>query len=501
MEVESQTGQRMIRNWSSSADSLMLMVRSVVRHQTIVPVVLGVLILTGLLSLMGHWGNDDPFITYRYADNLLAGQGFVYNVGEQTLSTTAPLYALLLAGLGLIWSDLPPLSNALSALALVVGAACLWGVSRSHGKGTAGLIAGFLYALTPLMLLTFGAETCFYLMLVLAGLYAYSRSRLFLTAGLLAVAAMVRPDAVVAAVAVGLVHIVRVRSVSWQPVILYAGLVGAWYAGLWLYFGSPLPITLLVKQQQGQMDISTRFGAGFLDLLAGYGRQPLYWLHGALAVVGLVQIVTKARHWLPLLTWTALYLLAYTLLGVSRYFWYYAPLMPAFAVLVAEGTMVLLRSVSRIKMPRLVLIAATGLVLLVLLAPQMSGVIWASWRDDPRLEVYTEIGQWLEANTPPQASVGALEVGIIGYYARRTMIDFAGLIQPDVARRFTSTTTYQESTAWAIQTYQPDYVVLHAEAFAAVSGSDWFQTTYHPVRDFADTKAQWLTLYRRSEIP
>ena len=166
------------------------------------------------MLLMGHWGYDDPFITYRYADNLRAGNGFVYNAGERTLSTTAPLYAVFLAGLGLLWSDLPTLSNALSALCLVAGAACLWGLSKGQGQGIAGLIAGLLLTLTPLMLRTFGAETCCYVATILAGFYAYSRSRLAWTAVFLALATMIRPDGIVAAGILGVYHLVRDRSGS-----------------------------------------------------------------------------------------------------------------------------------------------------------------------------------------------------------------------------------------------------------------------------------------------
>ena len=42
---------------------------------------------------------DDGYITYRYADNLARGRGFVFNPGEPVLGTSAPGYGLLLAGL------------------------------------------------------------------------------------------------------------------------------------------------------------------------------------------------------------------------------------------------------------------------------------------------------------------------------------------------------------------------------------------------------------------
>jgi len=63
-----------------------------------------VVLYSGMLALFlffvfSSWAYDDPFITFRYAQNLRAGLGFVYNPGERILSTTTPLYTLLLAGL------------------------------------------------------------------------------------------------------------------------------------------------------------------------------------------------------------------------------------------------------------------------------------------------------------------------------------------------------------------------------------------------------------------
>ena len=59
----------------------------------------GILLLPSLLltALLHTLAVDDAFITYRYAANLAAGLGFVYNPGQSALSTTAPLYGLLLS--------------------------------------------------------------------------------------------------------------------------------------------------------------------------------------------------------------------------------------------------------------------------------------------------------------------------------------------------------------------------------------------------------------------
>jgi hypothetical protein len=49
------------------------------------------------------------------------------------------------------------------------------------------------------------------------------------------------------------------------------------------------------------------------------------------------------------------------------------------------------------------------------------------------------------------------------------MIDFAGLLQPQVALRFTPDSTYDDAAIWAIQHFQPDYIVLRQETLPRVA--------------------------------
>ena len=79
---------------------------------------------------------------------------------------------------------------------------------------------------------------------------------------------------------------------------------------------------------------------------------------------------------------------------------------------------------------------------------------------------------WLRANTPPEATVGALEVGIIGFQSQRKMVDFAGLIQPKVAEQIKPGTAFEGPALWAIERYRPDYVVMDPEWFSMPKGYD-----------------------------
>lgn len=61
--------------------------------------------LTALVVWFG-WVSDDGLITFRYAANVLAGRGPVYNPGEHVQGYTHPLWMMLLVG-GLVFTENP----------------------------------------------------------------------------------------------------------------------------------------------------------------------------------------------------------------------------------------------------------------------------------------------------------------------------------------------------------------------------------------------------------
>ena len=84
------------------------------------PVVLIPLLAFFARILPGPRTIDDAYITFRYAQNLLSNQGFVYNPGEAVLGTTTPLFALILTLIGAVLGTaeaFPIIAPILSALA------------------------------------------------------------------------------------------------------------------------------------------------------------------------------------------------------------------------------------------------------------------------------------------------------------------------------------------------------------------------------------------------
>jgi len=488
---------------------------------------------------------DDAYITYRYAQNLASGQGFTYNIGQPVLSTTAPLYALVLAAGALLEPDLPAVANTLSALALWLGATLLFVLGRREGTPWVGALAALLYLLHPLLWLSLGLETSVFLALALGAIVAYRGGRLYLSAALLALATLTRGDGLILTAVLAADCIVRwlgpvVRSGSVHPSArrpLVPGLRPALGAlgvyGLvllpllaWLtwQFGSPLPAALGAKVAQSELGVTGFYahttylqGLGIL-VRARLAQTPLYALFAPAIVVGLLVLWRRGR-WLQLLVaWGTAHLVGYTILGVTPYYWYYAPLVPALACVSALGVVESARWLAHRTGARRPLVrrAAWGVGGLWA-AALIVALLWSDGAlvraldgpvpppDDPVSKVlpeakvgpYEEAGRWLRDHTPADALVGVTEVGIMGYYAERPMIDFLGLLEPDVAQALARGDLY-----WALLRYQPDYLALTAISplYAYDLRADpWFQAAYAPL-EMVDDPRFWgspVTIYER----
>jgi hypothetical protein len=192
------------------------------------------------------------------------------------------------------------------------------------------------------------------------------------------------------------------------------------------------------------------------------------------------------RFWLLPLAWVALYILAYHLLNVPFYSWYVVPVALGLMILascgVASVAELLLRLYHRIRARDDMRWARIGIACVCVLALG-PGVVaqlkqtytWAEANPVERL--YEKTGIWLDGNTAPHATVGYLEIGRIGYFARRTMIDPLGLIDPAIAAHVA-----QRDMLWAYEHYRPDYIIYNQQFagwLGALPQQPWFRQEYH----------------------
>ncbi len=422
---------------------------------------LAVLVFAGLAGLLAAKVSgqtvDDVFITYRYAQNLVAGHGFVFNPGEWVLATTAPGWGLLLA-LGHLLSGLPlPVLGTWAFAACLVataGLCCLEG--QRLGREPEAWLAGTLLVSCSFLWPHNGFEYPASLLFLL--LAARLVERHAVAAGLLAAAAVwCRPD-------MGLIVACLVMMLFWRrrgsPLGRRQTLIFAFSAGLVIasglaiaafYYGHPLPVTLAAKRAQSQWLLPQASGWRFWT--RGYG-----WLQGTYAgpwtpVLGLVGLVGLLRMlWLDsqilrLLAISSLVIsVSYPLLGIPFYTWYAMPLLIGllygYALAAGEALRFLWRRDAspepstpgpRNDLSRLLVI---GLAALLLAFPGYA--TWRTWRSFqlfdgfPRHQLYRDAGHWLAAHAAPEDAFAFVEVGTIAFYSRLPARDLTGLVTPEV---------------------------------------------------------------------
>jgi hypothetical protein len=69
-------------------------------------------------------------------------------------------------------------------------------------------------------------------------------------------------------------------------------------------------------------------------------------------------------------------------------------------------------------------------------------------------------GRWLERNTPPDAVVATPDIGAIGYYSRRRVVDLAGLITPAMVPHLERETQEEAVRGFHFATFSRPHVLV-----------------------------------------
>jgi hypothetical protein len=481
------------------------------------PLIVGGFVLIALIiwaGLMHEFRLDDSFITYRYARNVTRGWGLIYNQGETVLSTTAPLYALILALGSVIISDFHILGGLIGVLSIGLGAALIVDLLPRSMPLSIRLWGGLLLVLSSPLWLALGMETPLWITLVLASVYSAQNRRFGVSGLLIGLTVLVRPDAMIPGVLLGLAALIvslnqlGTRRRWWMPVLTYsltAAIPVCLYA-IWATatYGSPFPATLSAKNAQADLGI-TGFGV-FVDAWNGLrlivenlvAQSPLYLVLGILALFGISRKLSPAT--VLIIAWGILHFLAYVSMGVAPYRWYYVPLLPGFILLATYGFDRLYERL-RDHPSDWMIYLVFGIAYLPIHAQLTSFALIRTVFDQggerqtmlPIVDwqAYREAGEWLNANTPQDTLIGVAEVGQLGFYADRRMTDYLGLLQPEVAALLKRNDLY----SWLVG-YAPDYLVF--QRFGGSVGlalynyfieyDPWFVASYHEVAKFDDPR-------------
>jgi hypothetical protein len=466
---------------------------------------------------MGGKSYDDAYITYRYAKNLVSGQGFVYNPGESFLGTTTPLFTLLLALVsgGLSSEAIPVIGQWLTGGALFCLAVFTYLLGRDDQKPIAGFISALLVLLNPFFVLVWGGESIFFLALVMAGFYLYFRGQEIAPAVIFGLAFLTRGEGVLPALILFTHYLITKRQLPWRALLSFILTILPWMIYALFTFGSFFPSTLQAKIAQMDSGLWSPFFITSLDMLRSYvigspnfptiTPHYIYLVFVLLAFIGGISLLLQPQYlWWSIMAWLGLYALGYTLLGVPFYHWYAVPILYGGFILAGLGAQLGYDFISRQFNGRLASYhpVALGLSGLILCLPFITAAhsVWDYLRQPvaPIQQLYTNTGLWLQENTPPTASVGYFEIGFIGYYSDRIFIDPAGLVNPGVSEQIA-----RRNFKWAYLHYKPDYLVINPvrwyERLGNIREEPWFQKAYQEVgvieqEDYFDAP---ITIYQK----
>jgi hypothetical protein len=210
-------------------------------------------------DLSGHaWGADDAYITYRYVENFLRGDGLVFNPGEHVEGYSTFLYVFLLAALALPFgSAMYPLSVGLNLTFAALALLCFFRHIQGRFGRRNATIAALLLALCPPLWLAVasGLETALVLFLQLAVWLAADRvvtsrrpSMPYILTGGLVLLMLARADGFVF-VGIALVYLAvngRLK-VAAGCGLAVAVLVAPYFLWRYSYYGAFLPNTYYAK--------------------------------------------------------------------------------------------------------------------------------------------------------------------------------------------------------------------------------------------------------------
>ena len=74
--------------------------------------------------------------------------------------------------------------------------------------------------------------------------------------------------------------------------------------------------------------------------------------------------------------------------------------------------------------------------------------------------LHIEMAHWLVENTPPGATIATHDIGALGYFAQRRLLDTTGIITPEVLTYLRPGVPADSGVLAYLQTDRPDYLVI-----------------------------------------
>ena len=469
--------------------------RAIPVSSTLLLGVVGVVLVRGIALNSGFF-HDDAYITLRYAQNLLAGDGIGWNPGDRVEGYTNFLQLMAVSGLGALGVDLVAATRAVAFTSYAALLAFLAGWSRSRiaaPEARSSLLAWLPVAgvagSLPMLAWGFGGlEAPLLSLLVTVGIALLhdvlngERPPVLAAASgvALGLACLTRPDAGLFVAAAVACLCVSLRGAERRQAMLLFSLPLAFLIGPWLlwklgYYGGILPNTFYAKASDPSWQ---RLAAGFRYLAAYLVAAPFVFVVLAAGAVR-VQAVRRLRRGQLFAGLCLILHLGWVAFVGGDQMPMHRLLVPVIPTAIWLAVSLWQPDLGRLTDPRLAGVAAGVAVCIAL---------QLAWGDTSRRHlnsaefVGTAVGRYIAAAWPPGSLVALNTAGSTPYHAPRLRyVDMLGLNDAHIARRDSSKLRirgqllpgHAKGDGAYVLRQRPDYIIL-GPANGAVASQPWF---------------------------
>ncbi len=406
---------------------------------------LGFLLVSRSIYTLG-FPLDDAWIHQTYARNLALTGDWFYVAGEPSAGSTSPLWSGMLA-IGYLLRLNPYLwTYSLGIVLLVVMALLATKVLGAIETGSdwfillGGVLIGLNWHLT--WAAVSGMETLAFACVILMVVFVLLKKPIpwWLASGLVGLSVWLRPDGITLLGPLIFIwffetHSRRTSSLDFMmATVPIVSLLLAYSVFNFSLSGNIFPNTFYAKQVEyasmQAVPLGLRFWRQWLPVITGAG---VLLLPG---YIWQVYIALRKRHWNPI-AWN-LWLLGYVgmyavMLPVAyQHGRYIMPVMAVYMVFGCKGMADIFQKTRRLFRANILEKTWLSAVLVTLVVFWVFGAR-AYGYDVAIIETeMVKTARWIEANTPIDAKIAVHDIGAIGFFTHRELIDLAGLVTPEV---------------------------------------------------------------------
>ncbi|PKN97416.1 MAG: hypothetical protein CVU42_16210 [Chloroflexi bacterium HGW-Chloroflexi-4] len=411
------------------------------------------LIIGGIFIFLGNNLNqsgfplDDAWIHQTYARNLAQSGLWEYIPGQASAGSTSPLWTMLLSIGFILGFTEPYLWTSILSVAVLIGIALVINEILQHFFTESPFfgLAGSLFVILDWHLLWSSASGMETLLYSLASLYIFwlliSRKYWGWLGALCGLIIWIRPDGVTI---LGPIFLLMGIQIIYRKFNLRDGFLFfiPFLATLFVYIlfiysisGSLFPNTFYAKQMEYasvlQQPFIQRIGKILLVPVSGAG---IFLIPGF--VVSIYQAVKQRNWWLiATILWFFGYGVLYALRLPMTYQHgrYLMPMIPVLYLIGIMGSKQLLNLISknegwlqRIKKPVIVGLFVFNFIFAI------NGLQTIRMDIQTIDQLMVKPALWIKSNTEKEAIIAVHDIGAMGYFGERQIIDLAGLIQPEL---------------------------------------------------------------------